>query len=70
MSEEKCEGVGLAQDDHKYVKVPRVRARSRPTHIYRRTPLNRAVIPKRGVTRRVRRQETTTDIHEVTTCPA
>jgi hypothetical protein len=53
MSREKCEGVGLAQDAHKYVKVPRGKAQSRPTHIYRGTPSNRAVIPKRGVTRRV-----------------
>jgi hypothetical protein len=33
----------LAQYAHKYVKCPRVRVKSRPTHIYRHTPSNRAV---------------------------
>jgi hypothetical protein len=44
MSGERGEGVDSAQDAHKNVKVPRDEAQSRPTHIYRRTPSNRAVI--------------------------
>jgi hypothetical protein len=34
---------GSAQYAHKYVKCPRVRAKSRPPSIYRRTPSKRAV---------------------------
>jgi hypothetical protein len=40
---------GSAQCAHKYVKCPRVGAKSRPTHIYRRTPSNRAVSNSLGV---------------------
>jgi hypothetical protein len=43
MSWNERECFGLAQYAHKYAKCPRERAKCRPTHIYRRTPLNRAV---------------------------
>jgi hypothetical protein len=44
MSGDKCEDIVLAQYAHKYVKVPRDGAQSRPISIYRGTPSNRAVI--------------------------
>jgi hypothetical protein len=43
MSWDERECFGLAQYAHKYVKCPRVGARSRPRGIYRRTPSKRAV---------------------------
>jgi hypothetical protein len=52
MSGERGEGVGSAQDAHKNVKVPRGWPWSRPTHIYRRTPSNRAVRVCRACNRR------------------
>jgi hypothetical protein len=43
MSAERGEGVGLTQDAHKNVKVPRESSHGWPTHIYRGTPSKRAV---------------------------
>jgi hypothetical protein len=43
MSWDERECFGSAQCAHKYVKCLRVRAKSQPTHIYRRTPSKRVV---------------------------
>jgi hypothetical protein len=40
---------GSAQCAHKKIKSPRVKAKSWPTHIYRCTPSNRAVMPSLGL---------------------
>jgi hypothetical protein len=61
MSWDERECFGSAQCAHKYVKYPRVRAKSRPTHIYRRTPSKRAV--------ELRGRQTRLSHHRQTQCP-